>query len=120
MEFLTEAEAADYLKVPLKTLKWQRYRKKISYCKIGEIVQYRVKDLDALRERSMKDIAWEDNSRDSSSSNTNGRRTGTSPGVPLEESARIRQIARRLKNSAPALSLSLISGKTKPSPLAMR
>lgn len=118
MIWYTEQEAAEYLKISLKTLKWQRYRGKVAYCKIGEVVQYRVKDLDELRERSMKGESWQGTSKDSNSSNTNGRHIGTSRAAVSDESARIRQIARKLRNSEPALSLSLIKGKQKQSPLA--
>ncbi len=114
MEWFTEAEAADYLKVPEKTLRWQRYKKKIRACKIGSIVQYRKEDLDKLR-----NAPWEENQKASNSKNTNGRPTGTLP-IPLTgealDTARIRKAMKKLNFTKQGSSLSSgRNSKQKPS-----
>lgn len=110
-EWMTEAEGAVYLKIPEKTLRWQRYRGKVPYCKIGSIVQYKVSDLDKLRESS-----WAENQKDSSCENSVGRPSGTSPfpqTAEARDTARIKRAVKKLKGIEPNISLRLVSSSRK-------
>lgn len=48
---LTTPEAAEYLGVPVRTLKDWRRDRVVTYIKIGKICLYNVRDLDALLEK---------------------------------------------------------------------
>lgn len=46
-ELLKPKEAADYLKISKKSLDGIRYRKQITFLKVGGVIRYRKSDLDA-------------------------------------------------------------------------
>lgn len=69
--WLTEPEAADFLRVPEKALKNARYRKKIKARKICGVVQYMKEWLDEFREGPCEERQ--------SSANGMVRRSGISP-----------------------------------------
>lgn len=104
MVYMTEREAAEYLKVAEKQIRLARYRKKIPSINLFGVVQYRQSDLDAYRES-----LWEEDLKATNSKNTDGRPTGTSQ--VKEGSARGKRIGKKLRSILPDLSLTVNNGK---------
>ena len=57
-KMFTETEAAEYLNFSVHKLREDRYNKRgntITYCKMGRLVRYRKRDLDAFVEANTKE-----------------------------------------------------------------
>lgn len=93
--WLTEGEAAAYLKVPEKALKNARYRKKVKARKICGTVQYQQEWLDEFREGTCEEHQ--------NLTNATGRRSGTSRSPQTADQnalARARAIVLKLNESS--------------------
>lgn len=103
MEWFTEEQAAAYLGIDIKQLRWRRWKRQITFTGRGKLVRFSKTCLDAYVQQHTKVSKWEEKAKAINSEPTPGpMKSGTSRGQQmgkLSVEARAKQIALKLRNS---------------------